>query len=135
VITAYIRTPIYFYIQKGSPPLLVDYYVVDLVDCTTIGGFPGQLVNVLVGEDCTPYYIVIAQTKINQPFSIVINTPTAMFPHSSFAVAVVRANLSIDVSHYQKQVMLRDSGYFILELLIPVVFYLFLSLISRGITL
>ena len=46
MITAYICTPIYFNIQKGSPPLLVDYYVVDLVDCTTIGGFPGQFVNV-----------------------------------------------------------------------------------------
>ena len=88
MITAYICTPIYFYIQKGSPPLLVNYYVVDLVDCATIGGFPGQFVNVFVGEDCTPYYTVIAQTKINQPFSIVINTPTAMLPHSSFAVAV-----------------------------------------------
>ena len=90
MITAYICTPIYFYIQKGSPPLLVDYYVVDLIDCTTIGGFSGQFVNDLVGEDCTFYYTVIVQTKINQPFSIVINIPTAMLPHSSFAVAVVR---------------------------------------------
>ena len=44
-----------------------------------------------------------------------------MLPHSSFAVAVVRANFSIIISHYQQQVMLRDSGYFILELFIPVV--------------
>ena len=58
-----------------------------------------------------------------------------MLPHSSFAVAVVQANFSIYVSHYQKQVMLRDSGYLILELFIPVVFYLVLSLVSRGITL
>jgi len=121
--------------QKGSPPPLVDYYVVDLVDCTTIGGFPGRYVNVLVGEDCTPYYTVIVQTKVNQPFSIVINTATAILPHSSFAVAVVQANININISHYQKQVMLRDSGYFILELFIPVAFYLVLSPVGRGITL
>ena len=108
MITAYICTPIYFCIQKGSPPLFVNCYVVDLVDCATIGGFPGQFVNVLVGEDCTPYYTVIVQTKINQPFSIVINNPTAMLPRSSFAVAVVRANFSINISHYQHQVVLRQ---------------------------
>ena len=58
-----------------------------------------------------------------------------MLPHSSFAVAVVQANYSINISHYQQQVVLRDSGYFILELFIPVVFYLIFGLVSRGITL
>ena len=138
MMNAYTCTPIYFYIQKRSPPLLldyVDYYVVDLVDCTAIGGFPGEFVNILVGEDCTPYYTVIVQTKINQPFSIVINAATAMPPHGNFTVALVRANFSVNISHYQNHIILRDSRYFILELVLPVVLYRILSLVSRGITL
>ena len=106
-----------------------------MLDCTTIGGFPSKVVNILVQEDCSPYHAVIIQTKIDKPLSIVINAATAMLSHGVFTGAVVRTDFSIDISHYRKNIMLRDTRYFILELFIPVIFNVVLSLVGRGITL
>ena len=81
-----------------------------MVDCTIIGGFPGKFVNILMEERL---YLLLHSScsDKNQPaFPNCINTATAMLFHGIFTVAVVQTKFNIDISHYQKHNMLRDSS-------------------------
>ena len=78
---------------------------------------------------------VLHIAEVNQPLSILTPGATSALSHGPVAVHVVTANLGVQVSHDNGEVMARYRVYFCLELLIEGVLVGIFSVICCGVTL
>ena len=78
---------------------------------------------------------VVHVAEVNQPLSILIPGATSVLSHGPVAVHFVTANLVIQVSHDNGEVMARYCVYFCLELLVEGVIDGIFSVICWGVTL
>ena len=73
--------------------------------------------------------------EVNQPLPILTPCATSVFSHGPVAVHVVTADLGVQVSHDNGEVMARYCVYFCLELLIEGVLVGIFSVICCSVTL
>ena len=76
-----------------------------------------QLVDVLMWEKGSSNDKVVHVAEVNQPLPILIPGATSVLSHGPVAVRVVIADLGVQISHDNGEVVVRYCVYFCLELL------------------